>query len=450
MMTMAQRILANITQSLVTWIQSGFNGNPSFVTNIDDLVSNSANQTIGDYISGTKLSFLCSPFSAQIRIALATSFSGKPYQGCTLTQIDQNINNFANTQQAWSSWLNVSTVPANNEYGAYIQADGILSDALSAQTKKINDEVSRNGGFLDFKICDGLWVVSSGSSYTINSQKLTNETGKDIYVQANTPGATCNHWSTGTPGKLISDAVAGKNAQEFNQLGVADDINQILGALVNEMVSKLNGPGGLLGAKTSSVSSTASLSTTISSTSANDANTINTLNSQVQVGLDQQASSSAAYTNLPSADESTSTAATSSVSFVPTPSGTVVMSKGSSVIGSYSVAIAPIASTTIATPVSATITMTSSSGTALQNEFDGSYYSLTQTVGSQSASIDPSNLLIQSGGIAVSGLSVPATISLNLKPSSSALSGTFNLTIGLADSTGASLGTTTEMFVITP
>ena len=312
---MAQRILANITQSLVTWIQNGFNGNPTFVTNIDDLVSNSANQAIGQFINSTTLKFLCQPFSLQARIALATGFSSQPYQGCTLSKIDQNIQNFGNTEQSWNSWLNISTVPANNQYGAYIQASGVLADQLNAQLSKINNEVNRNGGFLDYKVCDGGYKVldSEGeeTGATTSSQAALNSTGS-----VGSAG-DCSHWTTTTPGKTISDAIAGKYSSEFNQIGVADDINQILGALVNEMVSKtLTGAGGLLGAsRNAPVSNTDNLSTFVASSSPNYSDTINSINSQVNTRTNQQASSTSAYTTPPATMDQGSTTTQASYHF---------------------------------------------------------------------------------------------------------------------------------------
>jgi hypothetical protein len=274
---MAQRVLANITNSLVTWIQTGFHGSPGFVTNIDDLISNSANEAIGQYINGSALSFLCQPFSLQVRIALANEFSPQQYQGCTLSQINQNIKNFGNTEKAWNNWLQVSTEPANNQYGAYVETSGILSNALNAQANKLNNMVNRNGGFLDYQVCDSGYTVqitshaSDGTPYT-NYKPAT----------ASTPGAVCGHWTTTTPGKTVSDALGAKFGSEYTQIGISDDIDQILGALVNEMVNKtITGVGGLLGGHTQTVSANTDLSSLTSGNSIS-----NTYNSDVAGAAD--------------------------------------------------------------------------------------------------------------------------------------------------------------------
>ena len=279
---MAQRILANITSSLVNWIQGGFNGNPTFVTNIDHLVSQSANQAIGEFINTTQLGFLCKPFSAQISIALATAFSPQQFQGCTLSQIDQNISQFGNTHQAWQSWLHISATPANNQYGAYIQASGALSDLLSSQLNKLNSMVNRNGGFLDFTTCPGGYFVDVPGG----------EGGETSPANKGDKGAYCPNPVTTTPGKTIQDAVSSKFGNDFNDIGLATDIDQIIGALVNTLVSKtLTGTAGLLGASTPSANSSTNITALAEASSTSNTDTINSLGNSVSAAQSTQSTS---------------------------------------------------------------------------------------------------------------------------------------------------------------
>ncbi len=302
MIIMAQRILANITNSLVTWIQSGFQGNPGFVTNIDDLVSQSSNEAIGHFINSTALSFLCQPFSLQVRLALATQFSAQQYSGCTLTQIDQNIQNFGNTTQAWQSWLKISTIPMNNQFGAYVQLSSQLGSQLNTRVQNINNELQRNLGFLDFKTCPGGYVVDA----------VDGEPGETIPSQQGSSGAYCPHLVSTTPGSVVQGAINTRFGAEYNELAVGDDINQILGALVNEMVSKtLTGAGGLLGGHTQGASNTDL--TTAATTNGNEGNlsTVNTINQQVS-----EATNVAAGTSVSSGNINLAAGATASASSV--------------------------------------------------------------------------------------------------------------------------------------
>lgn len=413
---MAQRVLANITNSLVTWIQSGFNGNPAFVTNIDDLVSNSANQAIGQFINSTDLKFLCQPFSLQVRLALATSFSSQQYAGCTLSQVDQNLSNLGASQQAWQSWLNVSTVPANNQYGAYVQLSSQLSSQLNQQVQNLNNEINRNGGFLDYKVCD-------------------TPAGAD-------PNSTaCTHSYTVTPGATISNALSAKYGAEYNQIGLASDIDQIMGALVNEMVSKtITGPGGLLGGSTQNVSSSANISTVVSQTQSGS-DLVNTYNSQVNNTTNDLNTSINAV--------NTTTGPSQSIQFTGTPaSTTIAISRSGNVAGTYSLSISP--SATVSTPISAVITLTSASAKG-NTTFNAGGYSLMQVVNGVSANIDPTASLLSTGALTVNNMPAPVDLDITLPPSSNAIAGaSYAYTVTVTDSTGAPIGTNTETFVITP
>ena len=65
--------ISAIVNSTVTWINNGFDGNPAFVTNPGQYFTNVADTVAGEFIVGSDLSFLCSPFQTKIRIALQRS-----------------------------------------------------------------------------------------------------------------------------------------------------------------------------------------------------------------------------------------------------------------------------------------------------------------------------------------------------------------------------------------
>jgi hypothetical protein len=75
--SIAQAAVDQITRSVVNWINSGFNGQPSFVQNFNQYFANVADQAAGEFIKGSALSFLCSPFASQIKIAIAQSYANR-------------------------------------------------------------------------------------------------------------------------------------------------------------------------------------------------------------------------------------------------------------------------------------------------------------------------------------------------------------------------------------
>jgi hypothetical protein len=139
----AKQIVRQITQSVVNWINSGFEGSPSFVTNPSSFFLDLADQETGRFLAkyGGPLTNLCTPFSIDLRIALA--FKYHPYSGqryaCTLGTIISNTTNAVKNssingftagdfrQGGWPAFVSLTTEPQNNVYGAWIQADTELS-----------------------------------------------------------------------------------------------------------------------------------------------------------------------------------------------------------------------------------------------------------------------------------------------------------------------------------
>ncbi|MEK7213555.1 MAG: hypothetical protein AAB637_00355, partial [Patescibacteria group bacterium] len=94
---LAKMIIRTLTSSVVNWINSGFQGSPSFVQNPGAFFLDMADQITGDFLSqaGGPLVSLCSPFSIDIRIALAFKYHPniqKRYT-CTLGTIIKNSKN---------------------------------------------------------------------------------------------------------------------------------------------------------------------------------------------------------------------------------------------------------------------------------------------------------------------------------------------------------------------
>ena len=68
-------IIRQFTLSVVNWINSGFKGNPSFVTNTEQFLLNTADITVGDFLMNEPaLDFLCDPFKIQVKLAIGLQY----------------------------------------------------------------------------------------------------------------------------------------------------------------------------------------------------------------------------------------------------------------------------------------------------------------------------------------------------------------------------------------
>lgn len=300
----ARFLIRMLTQSIVDWINSGFNGNPSFVEDPKDFLLATADRTIGEFIFDSDLGFLCKPFEINVRLALGLQYN--PFQDkirCTLSQILQNADGtvtdtydkFMNGDfiegGGWDTWLQVTTVPQNNQLGAMLIAQAELDARLESENKRVDQELSWGAGVLSQKQCEETVYDASGNvvgtpeTYSGDARFSSNEapagtvtsgptrqardagtglaqTSSSTYnvVSNNTFRVTENADGTGatlgnvkqvckivTPGSMLNDLIQSGTKSDLSQLQLADEFNEIVGALANFAITKIMEPGGLLG-----------------------------------------------------------------------------------------------------------------------------------------------------------------------------------------------------------
>jgi hypothetical protein len=248
----AKQIIANMVADLVDWINSGFKGSPAFITNFESYLLEAVDQQVGKYIQelGGDLSFLCDPFKLDIQLALTNDYDRmreqKPYEGCTLSDIVGNVEDFIsgdfvqiNTniqsrdttfvteanrefEAAWDNWLTVTSQPEKyTPYGSYLAAQRVLE--AQAAAAKANETIQANwgSGMKSSKICE---TVDNGT---------------------NRLSLRC---SIVTPARQISDALSKKLGLSDDTLVTADEISEVIGALITQLAKKaISGTAGLLG-----------------------------------------------------------------------------------------------------------------------------------------------------------------------------------------------------------
>ncbi|PIT91116.1 hypothetical protein COU17_02025 [Candidatus Kaiserbacteria bacterium CG10_big_fil_rev_8_21_14_0_10_49_17] len=234
-----EALIAALVRSVVNWINSGFEGNPAFITDFQQFLTNIADEIIGEFIYGSDLAFLCSPFQLKVRVSLGLSYTQRySPPKCTLSQVVGNVQNFIQGNFLNGGWLafnQLHSQTGNNPVLGLISADfelqGRIRDAQFTKTKAID----WGQGFKPFEICKdsnpGVATVPGGVK---RAQKC----------------------ETATPGQFINHQLNRTVSSSIGQLELADEIDEIIGALFRQLVSKLlTGAGGLLGASRSSSSS---------------------------------------------------------------------------------------------------------------------------------------------------------------------------------------------------
>ena len=237
----AKIMLQQITNSVVNWINSGFNGSPAFVQNPTQFIQKTADVIAGQYIQSSALSFLCSPFQLQVRIAIAQSYANRSSAAsCTLTQVSNNITNFMrgsfSTAGGWPALLSFTSMPTNNPYGAFMYASAGISLVTSNAQRQVQTDLLQGSGFLSFqqKVAGSCVTTASPPAPSLN-KSITPKGGPTNSSQQ--LYEVCDY-VTATPGKVIADSLGATEKSTLDQLTLAKSFDEIISALINQLMTR--------------------------------------------------------------------------------------------------------------------------------------------------------------------------------------------------------------------
>lgn len=270
----AKQLIRTMTQSIVNWINSGFSGSPAFITDPGSFFLDAADQVTGAMLDQDgPLAALCTPFSFDIRLSLALQISSRATQRytCTLGTIIQNtrdaaargvtINGFMAgdfSQGGWPAFISLTTEPQNNYTSASLYAYSDLLSRIAKKEASINVDLNRGRGFLSWNKCEDITssISGDGPSLVTGSQAAqldqagnqTVQTGKaedreDTSIKKSVDKTTGNvkyeRCKTETPGSVIENTLSNQLGSGVRQLELADEINEVAGALVNQLVTAI-------------------------------------------------------------------------------------------------------------------------------------------------------------------------------------------------------------------
>lgn len=236
---MAKALLNDMTRKTVEWINNGFQGNPGFATDLSSLLSDAADDVIGDFMA-KDAAFLCSRFSFQLRFTIAQS--QLPYRkrsACTFTDIVNNINGFIdnNNSVGWDNWIQITTIPQNNAYGAFAIAQDEISKRIIDVQEKEKTYLNWGRGFKDWKYCE---------SQKEAEDRTRLEAGYSPEIDVS--GLAVKECRRETPGAIVQERLSATLNVDLQQIGLADDLNAVFDALTNQLTKQIMEKSfGLLG-----------------------------------------------------------------------------------------------------------------------------------------------------------------------------------------------------------
>lgn len=245
----AKTAISSMTRSLVNWINSGFEGSPAFVTDLrENLLTLSDAVAIGfidelttEAVEGLVLN---SPYQDEIATAIRTGYylstGGSFYvqNPFTLNQYSSNPAAFISgdfSQGGLSAWHAAWTNPQNNPYGAYQLAARELDRKLAMAGGQRLTELDWGDGFLSYRGgCPSPTVLPSALA----------ESGAVVSLNQ---ADRCVGQRVKTPGSVIAAQLNETLPKGMEGLITADEIDEVIGALFQQLVNQVVGQTGLIG-----------------------------------------------------------------------------------------------------------------------------------------------------------------------------------------------------------
>lgn len=246
-------LLQKITVSTVNWINTGYEGKPTFLSNEDDFWGNIAKNEIlqfGLEIDNQTLFPFGKAFMEAQAQAFQRQFADNAQYSLDKLIADTNPQyssitfNADFSQGGWAAWDAMTQIPANNPLGFQLLASNELQLRLEgtgqSYAQSLRDDIQRGMGFMSQDIC-------------VNPEGVTHEEN-DAALAGDTTKSRCLKWKHVTPGSIIAETATNAVNYPNNQLLKSEDLNDavaaILDAVINQWSTKLFSNTGFAGIST--------------------------------------------------------------------------------------------------------------------------------------------------------------------------------------------------------
>jgi hypothetical protein len=233
MIMIARRLIEELADSTIEWINTGFEGSPTFAVDPGQYFQDVGDRVAGQFITDLGLGGLCSPFRLNIQNSLTTSYKENRNQeiSCTISDVVNNVEGFLDgdfVSGGWEGLRHLALNPTSNPYGALLQAEQELNIELENALLQEELQLNWGAGFLSTREC-----IKYG------------ELPPELLGNANSEAPCLEYGPTKTPGTLIEGQVQKVFGSEVDQLNLADEFDEILSALVDQLVNTVFNEAGV-------------------------------------------------------------------------------------------------------------------------------------------------------------------------------------------------------------
>ncbi len=285
---LSKATLQSLVASTVNWINSGFNGSPAYATNLGQTLRSVADAEAESYLRQlTSNSSIRSPFQDQVFQYIRNNYYRSSARDAILGMNTYNLNQYtpndtaflagATTKGGLNAWFAAVLNPANTPVGAAQLAANELQAHVSGAQAQRTTELNWGQGIASFR-----GKCASAPAPTAGATSLTSLSSAE----------KCFGASIQTPGSVIKASLDKALGSGIDTLVSARDFDQIVNALLSQLIMHVTGGSGSLRDLSGSSSNTGNTSyfnqpdssqSTINNTVASDFTaTVNAQVSQLQ------------------------------------------------------------------------------------------------------------------------------------------------------------------------
>jgi hypothetical protein len=273
----------SVVKSVITWAGNGFDGEPSFVTDLNSNMLRVGDTVAEDFLKQyLENNSVNSPYRDEIANSIRSDyyrstgptafFNSNKYD---LDQYSEDPDAFTSgdfSKGGWTAWWAVNSNPQNNPRGAYVTAQGALGSSVQNAQSNRSAELDWGSGFLAYRgncnsthsgASTGTGTQNSGTGGVTVTSGTENTTQNGVVVTNNQGGGTQNGVTTtggsqvslsGTFDCLLTNTIQTQGAtikasvdkalgSGIDQLVCADEFNEIVGSLFSSLINSVMDEG---------------------------------------------------------------------------------------------------------------------------------------------------------------------------------------------------------------
>lgn len=233
-------LLQKLTLSTVNWINSGYDGKPSFLTNPGKFWKDIADTEILQFGIEIRDNPYAKDWIKNQALAYRTKFAENARYSFNDIMQQKNPDYSAETFYTdfslggWDAWTTMTQIPANNPLGAKLMFDNELQKRLAGTSQstaeQVHEALSQANGFLGDSRC-----ISAGTGridYDITEAEYKESLDKGSPI--------CDSWEYVTPGKMVADAATTVMGYQNNSLLNVEDLNDAVAAVSDAILNQFS------------------------------------------------------------------------------------------------------------------------------------------------------------------------------------------------------------------